>query len=371
MSSKLSRFLSDIKYASFFACAGGLTTGISCSRNEKLTLAIAGISFSVFIVSAFAYLAWNPVSRSHLNRVSFRLLVYALIANLIGFLNLAIPMMSTCMFCCTALNLQLVLVHGVDGNKMEKFYVMGSFLLCGVCNGIPWAAGELGWFAANDICWFRAPTLPWIAATQYFSTLLMSTVDVVSFFAVLIFMVQHHVFVGTQLRIQRLRTSTICGVSASKSGLPTIPTVTLKPPIVRYRGTILRIALYPLLSSFISITSCILDLYILQHPMVLTNYDLDLRILDVLVHSLRAILHAVLAATDPSFFSALRALHPTAHTSNSIVTSADWKGTALARATESDGNSSGTQGDRDSRPSSVDQALEEEEIRSESIAHQI
>ncbi|KAJ7138157.1 hypothetical protein C8R44DRAFT_341396 [Mycena epipterygia] len=367
MSSKLSRFLSDV-------------------INEKLALAIAGLSLSAFILSAFAYLAWNPVSRPHLNRVSFRLLVYAFIANvffgvlqcstpaimqttpacgLIGFLNLATAMMSACMLCCTALNLQLVLVHGINGNKMEKFYVMGSFLLCGVCSGIPWAAGELGWFAANHICWFRAPTLPWTVAIQYFWALLMSAVDVVSFFAVLIFMVKHH------LRIKRLRTSTISGVSASESGLPPIPTLALKPPIVRYRGMILRIALYPLLSSFLSITSCILDLYIIQHTIVLTNYDLDLRILDIFVHSLRPILYALLAATDPSFLCALRALRGKTPTSNSIVRSADWKGTALARATKSDGTSSETQGDRDSRPSSVDQALEEEEIRSESIAHQI
>ncbi|KAJ7138184.1 hypothetical protein C8R44DRAFT_868508 [Mycena epipterygia] len=273
--------------------------------------------------------------------------------------------MSTCMFCCTALNLMLVLVHGVNGNKMEKFYVMGSLLLCGVCNGIPWAAGELGWFAASNNCWFRAPTLPWIVATQYFWTLLMSMVDVVSFFAVLIFMVQHH------LRIQRLRTSTICDISAPESGLPPIPTLALKPPIVRYRGMILRIALYPLLSSFISITSCIFDLYVVQHTVVLTNSDLDLRILDTSIHSLRPILYAVLAATDPSFLCALRALRPKAPTSNSIVTSADWKGTALARATESDGTSSATQGNREPRSSSVEQAPEEEEIRSESIAHQI
>ncbi|KAJ7138130.1 hypothetical protein C8R44DRAFT_868460 [Mycena epipterygia] len=351
MSSRLSQFLSDV-------------------NDEKLALAIAGVSLSAFILAAFA----------------FRLLVYALIANvfygllqcsspaikpttpacsLIAFLNLATAMMSACMWCCTGLNLQLVLVHGINGNKMEKFYVMGSFLLCGVCNGIPWAAGEFGWFAANHVCWFRAPTLPWIVSIQYFWALLISMVDVVSFFAVLIFMVQHH------LRIQRLRTSTICGVSASESGLPPIPTLALKPPIVRYRGMILRIALYSLLSSFLSITLCIFDLYVVQHTVVLTNSYFDLRILDILVHSLRPILYAVLAATDPSFFSALRALRGKTPTSNSIVASVDWKGTALARATESDGTSSQTQGDRDQRPSSVEEALEEEETRSESIVHQI
>jgi hypothetical protein len=43
-------------------------------------LAVPSIIFIVLILGAYAWAAWNPVSRPHLNRVSFRLLVYALIA---------------------------------------------------------------------------------------------------------------------------------------------------------------------------------------------------------------------------------------------------------------------------------------------------
>jgi hypothetical protein len=42
--------------------------------------AIPSIVFTMLILGAYAWTAWNPVSRPHLNRVSFRLLVYALVA---------------------------------------------------------------------------------------------------------------------------------------------------------------------------------------------------------------------------------------------------------------------------------------------------
>ncbi|KAJ7138174.1 hypothetical protein C8R44DRAFT_868499 [Mycena epipterygia] len=370
MSSNYTRFLSDI-------------------NDIKLAFAIAGVSFSVLLLSAFAYLAWNPISRPHLNRVSFRLLVYALIANvlfgllqclamkqtspacsLVAFLGMIFPMLSACLFCCIGLNLQLVLIHGFNGNKMEKYYIFGSLLFCGICNLVPLAAGELGWYAANGTCWFRTPTLRWLVATQSVWMLLMSAVDFVSFFTLLVFMVRHH------LRIQRLRMSTTYGSTSSESGMTlasTLPT----HPIVRYRGMIIRIALYPFLSCFLSVTLCIVDVFTVQN-----SVDLNVRILGPSLHrkftSIRPLLYALLAATDPSLLSALRALRPNTSTSHSTVTPLEWKQTAstdLTRTMEGDekrrADSSDTQGNRDSRPSSEEQAaLEEEEHHSESIAHQ-
>ncbi|KAJ7187731.1 hypothetical protein GGX14DRAFT_580838 [Mycena pura] len=40
---------------------------------------IPGVALSGLLLVAVAYLQWNPASRPHLNRVSFRLLLYALI----------------------------------------------------------------------------------------------------------------------------------------------------------------------------------------------------------------------------------------------------------------------------------------------------
>ncbi|KAJ6563603.1 hypothetical protein DFH09DRAFT_1476226 [Mycena vulgaris] len=292
-----------------------------------LGVAIPGVALSVLLLAAFAYLAWNPISRPHLNRVSFRLIVYAIISNvifgilatietmgpspacsLVAFLSVTSPMFSACMFCCIALNLQLVLVYGVNGNKMEKYYIAGSALLCAVCNVPTWIVGELGWYAASGTCWLLDPTptiqLHWLVATQSVWMVLASSTEVLSFLTILIFMVRH------QRHILRLRADTTCqSASDSETGIASLASSAPQLPIVRYRRMILRIGLYPLLSCFLSITACVLDVYSVKN-VVLTDSNLNLRMLDMFVYTLRPILYALLAATDPSFLYALRALCP-------------------------------------------------------------
>ncbi|KAJ7926231.1 hypothetical protein B0H13DRAFT_1090616 [Mycena leptocephala] len=55
-------------------------------------------------------------------------------------------------------------------------------------------------------------------------------------------------------RVQRVRTS--------GSVIATLASTNFKHPIVQFRAIIVRIALYPLLSCFLSITACILSIYI-------------------------------------------------------------------------------------------------------------
>ncbi|KAJ7673630.1 hypothetical protein B0H14DRAFT_3537519 [Mycena olivaceomarginata] len=59
------------------------------------------------------------------------------------FANLT-QMFSAGMFFCMALNLQLVIVHKVNGQKMEKFYYLGTGILAAVCSVTPLAAGVYG-----------------------------------------------------------------------------------------------------------------------------------------------------------------------------------------------------------------------------------
>jgi hypothetical protein len=50
------------------------------SRALILSLMVPGVCLTFTVLCAYAYTARHPVSQQHLNRVSFRLLVYALIA---------------------------------------------------------------------------------------------------------------------------------------------------------------------------------------------------------------------------------------------------------------------------------------------------
>ncbi|KAJ7758989.1 hypothetical protein DFH07DRAFT_817826 [Mycena maculata] len=267
-----------------------------------LTFGTTGVVLPALLLLAIAYAAWNPVSRLYLNRVSFRLLVCALIANLIfaatsiptfsgpsagcsfmAFFGLSILMFSSCMFFCTALNLQLVLVHHLNGNSLEKFYYIGSVVVVAILNITPYAAGQFGYY--NSTCWFSDPRpdvqFHWLFWSQSMWILLMSTGEVVSFFAVVGYMYRMH----------------------SRRVLSNHSTLSSRPPIVVYRTMILRIALYPLLSCCLTFTGSILDIWLTKNPV-------PTELVYLCVFSLRPILYTLLAAADPGFLCAMRALRP-------------------------------------------------------------
>ncbi|KAJ7465892.1 hypothetical protein FB451DRAFT_1561224 [Mycena latifolia] len=281
----------------------------------------------------------------------------------VAFLGATSALFSASTFCCMALNLQLVLVYGVNGNKMEKYYTVGSLFICVACNASPWIAGELGWYATDGICWIRDPNpdvqLRWLLATQSVWTLVLSSIEVISFVTILIFLVRY------EMRVRRLRddntTSQGSSFYQSSSDISTIASSRPQPPIVRYRHMIIRIGLYPLLSCFLSVTGTILDVYQVRN-LVLTDYSLRLRVLDMFVSSLRPILYAMLSSTDPSFVAAIRARRP-----KSSDTTMIWRVQPLEPELESgDHDNKFNTTRRHSTPAEV-----AEEIRVESIGHQI
>ncbi|KAJ6515222.1 hypothetical protein C8R45DRAFT_1205511 [Mycena sanguinolenta] len=303
-------------------------------QDVVLTFGVTGVVLPALLLLTIAYAAWNPVSRHFLNRVSFRLLVCALISNLIfaatsipvfsrpsagcsfmAFFGLSILMFSACMFFCIALNLQLVLVHHINGNSMEKFYYISSVAVVAILNIAPYAAGQFGYY--NGTCWFSSPRpdvqFHWLLGSQSVWMLLMSTGEVVSFSVIL----------GYMYRASRV--------------FPVIQ----KPPIVAYRSMILRIGLYPLLSCWLSFTGSILDIWLTKHPIptelpnihAYSNGDsrLSVRLSNLLIYStpsrqpdlcvfaLRPILYTVLAASDPGFLCAMRALRKHSKSAPSTV----------------------------------------------------
>ncbi|KAJ6457221.1 hypothetical protein C8R45DRAFT_1032962 [Mycena sanguinolenta] len=292
-------------------------------QNAVLAFGIAGVILPAVMLLSIAYAAWNPVSRPHLNRVSFRLLVCALISNLnfgatfipvfsgpsagcsfMAFFGVSNLMFSACMFLCIALNLQLVIVHRVNGNMMEKYYYIGSVVFVAICNITPYAAGQYGYY--NGDCWFNNPDpevqFRWLVGSQTFWTLLMSTGEVVSFSVI-------------------LRNMLLLQMENSQLWSNTSPIERPKPLLIAYRSIIIRIGLYPLLSCCLSLTGSILDIWLAKTPV---SPKLQWRLsLDLCVYVLRPILYTLLAAGDPSFLRAIRALrtngkstHSTAYTTS-------------------------------------------------------
>jgi len=217
-----------------------------------------------------------------------------------AFFGLSILMFSACMFFCTALNLQLVLVHHLNGNSMEKFYYIGSVAVVAILNITPYAAGQFGYY--NSTCWFSDPRpdvqFRWLLFSQSIWILLMSTGEVVSFFIILGHMYRMH----------------------SRKELSNHSTLSSRPPIVLYRNTILRIGLYPLLSCCLNFTGSILDIWLTKNP-VPTELQWRLSFVDLCVFGLRPILYTLLAASDPGFLLAMRALRHSKSTHSTAPTS--------------------------------------------------
>ncbi|KAJ7147882.1 hypothetical protein C8R43DRAFT_1129440 [Mycena crocata] len=220
---------------------------------------LASVILSMLLLSTFAYLACRRVSRRHLNRVRFRLLVYALISNLISFItsspfvrqnytqqkqhacavvsvfSLFSILFSACMFFSMALNIPLVIIYRVDGKMMEKYYLIGSFLLCTASHVPLYVAQRVGWVDPRTrVCWARGPNspaqIPWTIGTQTFWLLVMSLGEFISVATILGYMLRQ------ELRFREFKSE----MTAFNSSMEP-PVILRQPPIVKYRSTIIRI----------------------------------------------------------------------------------------------------------------------------------
>ncbi|KAJ7189332.1 hypothetical protein GGX14DRAFT_507235 [Mycena pura] len=256
------------------------------SRAIILGLMIPGFVLTVALLALYGYAAWNPTSRPHLNRVSFRLLVYALLAHLvfciaftvgtlegtlgqalcdsIAFFTTISLTFSAGMFFCVALNLPLVLVYKVNGRRMEKYYILGTTVVCIICAVVPLAFGRLGLDTNDMTCWFKNEDhrLEWVLGTQTILVLLTSTGEVLSFLTILRYVVTYE-FETRRFRRMAAKSSTGSGTFATTTASQTSP---VGSTISMFRNIIIRIGLYPLVSCLLNISASLLDLHVIQSP---------------------------------------------------------------------------------------------------------
>jgi len=288
-------------------------------------MAATGASFCFIVLAVISFLAWNPVSRSQLDRVSFRILICALVANM--FFGVAFTMCATVkqghmhvcsfstfltQFCLDmsswlifsiALNLVLVLIFKVNGQKMEKIYICFSFFMS-LCTSVPpYAMNQYGWDPLLETCWYRsdhdAERLRWQIGTQLAWTMTIVMGETVCFLSVLFYMLRHELLYGNDLKSIRVRTETKFTGTQSHSS---------RSHAYRFRGIILRIGLYPLASWMLNITTVGFDIYQTTSGGIRNRTQFRLFVTDNVFYGGRAIVYALLAATDPSLVRAIRAL---------------------------------------------------------------
>ncbi|KAF7375342.1 hypothetical protein MSAN_00421400 [Mycena sanguinolenta] len=292
-----------------------------------LGLVLPGVGLTTVLLGLYGYAAWNTVSRRYLDRVSFRLLTYALVAHLcfgtfftvgaltaspgwrcalLSFITNSALVFSAGMFFSIALNLLLVLAFNRNGRKMEKYYVLGISLLVLISNLAPYVSGHLGWDEVNETCWYRsedpAAMLRWLVGTQTVWVLLASLGEVVAFIILMGYLLSY----GLTMRNFSEDTQT-----TYSSDTPHRPGFT----ILRFRNIILRIGLYPLVSCMFNISTAVMDFYFSRNYKVkhidAVELNWRLNLADLAIYSGRPLIYGLLAATDPSFIRALRALrHP-------------------------------------------------------------
>ncbi|KAG9224370.1 hypothetical protein PLEOSDRAFT_159773 [Pleurotus ostreatus PC15] len=295
----------------------------------------AGLCFLVLLV--IAAVGIHPRSRSYLDRVSFRIVVYTLIANMIfgissavggsetgpgficGFSVFILQLtlhFSSCLLFAIALNLQLVIVHRLNGQKLEKYYLIVSAVIAIVLAVPPYATGQYGWDPLERVCWYtsdnRHERVLWQATTQMGWTAITVIGEVTCSIVVLVFMMRHNartrkIFVPVRTFTE---TTTASGVVIAN----------------RHRNIIFRIGLYPIASCCVNLLSVATALHSTLSNGIHDRTDYNILLLSDTLYGGRAIVYALLAASDPALIRGVRALisHVTGETQG--TTSSGMKG---------------------------------------------
>ncbi|KAG6918005.1 hypothetical protein DXG01_017015 [Tephrocybe rancida] len=189
---------------------------------------------------------------------------------------------------CIAINLLLVLAFGFDGNKLEKYYLIGTTILSLALNVPTVALGQFGWNELSATCWYSNADdkvrLRWIIGTQSFWISLAATTETVCSVYVLFWL----------YRIQRqLKSWTKASGLDLENGPSPLSGVSMFTRDPRYRTIILRIGFQVTCPRYAPVSR-------------LDSKTNTIFCIDLVLYGLRTLAYGVLAAGDPSFINALR-----------------------------------------------------------------
>jgi hypothetical protein len=197
---------------------------------------------------------------------------------------------------CIALNLLLVVGYRFNGQRLEKYYIYGSLILALAITIPPYAAAQYGWDILVGDCWYSDDVakvrLGWQIGTQLVWQMLTVTGEIVCAVVVIWFMTAHRRNYAKNIESQSQS-------SAQKRQVGYALT---------YRNIIARIGLYPFASMVLNLTSVACVIRATVHDGVHDWTGYRVLLLSDFLYGGRAVLYACLAATDPSFIVAMKAL---------------------------------------------------------------
>ncbi|PWW71966.1 hypothetical protein C7212DRAFT_360412 [Tuber magnatum] len=317
-------------------------------NNMSAILAGVSLMFCLAVLVVVAVLFSDPLSRKALDRLSFRLLIYALISNCIYSIGYIICVKVSPGFWCTAgvwliqfwlgvtnwlilciaVNLQVVLVHSRNSLVLEKYYIIGTICLNLVITLPPLIKGKFGWDPVIEVCWLTSKDphdrLIWQISTQLFWILLAVVITTVSALITMGYLYKHK-FVSERAlkdtkedRQLRPHTPTTSLPRLDARGRPMVDdkmhirrsatrfaSRTLSATS-RFRNIIMRISLYPIVMVVLNLVITIADIRISTAGGIYSQRDYSLYVVYYALYGARGIFYAVIAIIDPSIIRGIR-----------------------------------------------------------------
>ncbi|KAK1229964.1 hypothetical protein PQX77_006958 [Marasmius sp. AFHP31] len=292
-------------------------------RVGSLVITSLSISLSSLVLLLALVATTHPKARKLIDRVSFRLLVATIAINLAntivdlyisGNVQLKNPPscqalvwskaftgnFSSTLLLLIGLNLQLVMIHGVNGNKMERFYYPGAFLLA-MLSSIPLFCDfdQYRWDSDHRMCAYMAnkPEQVERIGTQVFWPIFCIVGEIVTFICIVVFMIRNKVF---DLTFRKRYAEPQSYSTSPHSSQPSLPSVGSLLTPSKNRMIIFRIALYPLLAAF-TLSVLVVSVFLVHTG---KSTPMTFFVSATIVCS-RPIVYAVLAIFDPSMVRAL------------------------------------------------------------------
>ncbi|KAJ6601418.1 hypothetical protein DFH09DRAFT_562910 [Mycena vulgaris] len=294
--------------------------GISAAIGACLCMLVLGLIIVLYVRSS---------TRPFLDRVSFRIMVYALACNMLYGISTAVCAFQTadsvaCGFSVwlimmtlqfgswlifgIALNLQLVLVHGVNGHIMEKYYILAALTIALCVTIPPLASHQYGWDELNGACWMTAADqkkrLRWQLGSQLIWSLLAAVGEAIVFLIVLSYMFRHQIVHGSRIRSDSRSTRSDTQVGAPYAD----PKTKVINHAAQYRSVIIRISFYPMVSIALNGITVACDLYLSVTGSISSQRDMNVAILNNLMYGIRPVIYALLAISDPALMRAMRSV---------------------------------------------------------------
>ncbi|KAG7099975.1 hypothetical protein E1B28_001768 [Marasmius oreades] len=302
-------------------------------------VAYLSVSLCVTMIITAALLSIHPLSKQKTDRVSFRIMIYALCGTVVYLVTSIIvnrvPGQTTCrvggslvvfglhvstfLFFCIGLNLQLVMIHGIDGTKAEKYYVGGSLSLAISLAIMTYLSKQLVYNPVQKECYYYDPDpvrgLWWRVAIWLAWSFLAMAGELITFTSVVIYMARVRVRFDTEtLGFSHVLNDDFPQAfesgphreTGSKSHSRLSASHQYRKPLGPrgYWNVVLRIALYPLSSLATTGVIAITTVYV---PRKGLEWSVASALL--IVYVARGAIYALVAAADPAITQGLRVLY--------------------------------------------------------------